>query len=106
MTLANPTWFAPMQFSTLCRRCRKKPCCSCLAAGIAKPTVSQRSPGACSTEVPLGWGRVQAICDFVHNHLKFGYEHARPTKTAWEAIKSAPVYAGTSPIWQSHCAAA
>ena len=26
---------------------------------------------------PLGWPRVQAICDFVHNHLVFGYEHAR-----------------------------
>ena len=36
---------------------------------------------------PLGWGRVQTICDFVHNHLKFGYEHARPTKTAWETFK-------------------
>ena len=36
---------------------------------------------------PLGWGRVQAICDFVNNHLKFGYEHARPTKTAWEAYQ-------------------
>jgi transglutaminase-like putative cysteine protease len=34
---------------------------------------------------PLGWGRVQAICDYVHDHLVFGYEHARPTKTAWEA---------------------
>lgn len=34
---------------------------------------------------PPGWARVQAICDFVHNHIKFGYEHARPTKTAWEA---------------------
>jgi transglutaminase-like putative cysteine protease len=34
---------------------------------------------------PLGWGRVQAICDFVHSHLQFGYEHARPTKTAWDA---------------------
>jgi transglutaminase-like putative cysteine protease len=29
---------------------------------------------------PTGWGRVQAICDFVRNHLKFGYEYARPTK--------------------------
>jgi transglutaminase-like putative cysteine protease len=29
-----------------------------------------------------GWGRVQAICDWVHNHVMFGYEHARPTKTA------------------------
>jgi transglutaminase-like putative cysteine protease len=36
---------------------------------------------------PLGWGRVQAICDFVHNHLTFGYQHARPTKTAWEAYQ-------------------
>jgi transglutaminase-like putative cysteine protease len=23
-----------------------------------------------------GWARVQAICDFVHGHLEFGYEHA------------------------------
>ena len=30
-----------------------------------------------------GWGRVQAICDFVHQHITFGYEHARATKTAW-----------------------
>jgi transglutaminase-like putative cysteine protease len=35
---------------------------------------------------PLGWPRVQAICDFVHRHIVFGYEHARPTKTAWEAF--------------------
>ena len=32
-----------------------------------------------------GWRRVQAICDFVHEHVAFGYEHARPTKTAWDA---------------------
>lgn len=36
-------------------------------------------------KTPLGWGRVQAICDFVHQHITFGYEYARPTKTAWEA---------------------
>ncbi len=36
---------------------------------------------------PTGWGRVQAICDFVHNHIKFGYEFARPTKTAFEAYQ-------------------
>ncbi len=35
---------------------------------------------------PTGWGRVQAICDFVNQHIEFGYEHARPTKTAWEAF--------------------
>jgi transglutaminase-like putative cysteine protease len=32
-----------------------------------------------------GWARVQAICDYVHNRLSFGYEHARPTRTAVEA---------------------
>ncbi|MDP9033608.1 MAG: transglutaminase family protein [Myxococcota bacterium] len=32
---------------------------------------------------PMGWGRVQAICDFVHQHVAFGYDHASPTKTAW-----------------------
>jgi transglutaminase-like putative cysteine protease len=35
---------------------------------------------------PPGWTRVQAICDYVHNHITFGYEHARATKTAWEAF--------------------
>ena len=36
---------------------------------------------------PLGWARVQAICDFVHRHIRFGYEHANPTKTAWEVFQ-------------------
>lgn len=36
---------------------------------------------------PTGWARVQAICDFVHRHIEFGYPHARSTKTAWEAYK-------------------
>jgi transglutaminase-like putative cysteine protease len=35
---------------------------------------------------PTGWGRVQAICDFVHRHIVFGYQDARPTKSAWEAF--------------------
>jgi transglutaminase-like putative cysteine protease len=34
---------------------------------------------------PTGWARVQAICDFVHRHITFGYQHARFTRTAWEA---------------------
>lgn len=35
---------------------------------------------------PAGWARVQAICDFVHRHVTFGYEHARPTRTAFETF--------------------
>jgi transglutaminase-like putative cysteine protease len=32
--------------------------------------------------VPPGWSRVQAICDWIHTRVSFGYQHARPTKTA------------------------
>jgi transglutaminase-like putative cysteine protease len=35
--------------------------------------------------LPRGWHLVQAICDFVHNHITFGYQHARSTRTALEA---------------------
>lgn len=36
---------------------------------------------------PLGWARVQAICDFVHNHITFGYQYSRSTRTAAEALE-------------------
>jgi transglutaminase-like putative cysteine protease len=31
-----------------------------------------------------GWARVQAIVDYVHERIEFGYPHARPTRTAVE----------------------
>ena len=34
---------------------------------------------------PRGWALVQAICDFAHQRIKFGYEHASPHKTAFDA---------------------
>jgi transglutaminase-like putative cysteine protease len=37
-------------------------------------------------EIPSGWGRVQAICNWVHNHVAFNYQHARPTKTALDVF--------------------
>ena len=37
-------------------------------------------------QTSTGWGRVQAICDYVHRHIVFGYEHARMTRTALEAF--------------------
>ena len=33
-----------------------------------------------------GWARVQAICDFVHQRLRFSYPEARPTRTASDAL--------------------
>ena len=35
--------------------------------------------------LPQGWVRVQAICDYVHNRLSFGYGYARATRTAAQA---------------------
>jgi len=34
------------------------------------------------SNTPQGWARVQAIVDFVHNHVTFGYEHAHHMKSA------------------------
>lgn len=33
---------------------------------------------------PLGWARVQAVCDYVNRHIEFGYQYASATKTAWQ----------------------
>jgi len=38
---------------------------------------------------PLGWPRVQAVCDWVHNHITFGYAFAREDRTAYEALQEA-----------------
>ena len=32
-----------------------------------------------------GWARVQGIVDYVHERIRFDYQTARPTKTAWDA---------------------
>lgn len=36
---------------------------------------------------PTGWARVQAVCDFVHQHIRFDYLEARSTRTAYEAYQ-------------------
>ncbi len=38
-------------------------------------------------QTPLGWPRVQAICDFVHQHILFDYNAARATRTAVEGYR-------------------
>jgi transglutaminase-like putative cysteine protease len=40
-------------------------------------------------KMPEGWPRVQAICDYVHRHIAFGYEHASPSKSAFDAFLQA-----------------
>jgi len=34
-----------------------------------------------------GWGRVQAICDFANQRIRFDYQNARSTRTAFEAYE-------------------
>jgi transglutaminase-like putative cysteine protease len=36
--------------------------------------------------VPRGWSRVQAVCDWVNARVSFGYQYARPTKTALDVF--------------------
>jgi transglutaminase-like putative cysteine protease len=36
---------------------------------------------------PMGWSRVQAVCDWVHNNVQFGYGFARANKTAFEVYQ-------------------
>ena len=38
-------------------------------------------------KLPAGWVLVQAVCDFVHNHIKFDYMKARANRTALEAYR-------------------
>ncbi len=38
-------------------------------------------------EGPEGWPRVQAICDFVHAHVTFGYQFGRADKTAAQVFR-------------------
>jgi transglutaminase-like putative cysteine protease len=35
---------------------------------------------------PTGWARVQAICDWVHHHVTFGYQFARADRTAHQTF--------------------
>ena len=36
-------------------------------------------------KLPKGWPLVAAICDYVHDRITFGYQHASAIKTAWDA---------------------
>ena len=56
--------------------------------------------------VQPGWIQVQAICDFVHRHIEFGYAHAKA-----HAHRDGGVYRGPwrwppTPTWRSACAVA
>ena len=37
--------------------------------------------------VPAGWGQVQAICDWVHEHIRFDYDAVTPEKSASDTLR-------------------
>jgi len=39
------------------------------------------------SQIPAGWRRVQAVCDFVHHHIRFDYQQARANRTANEVYR-------------------
>jgi transglutaminase-like putative cysteine protease len=43
--------------------------------------------GTLFNSTPPGWPRVQAICNFVHQHIRFDYMQARANRTAREAFR-------------------
>src|SRR5580704_7639414 len=38
-------------------------------------------------QTPLGWPRVQAVCDWVHRNVQFGYQFASPSKSAFDVFR-------------------
>jgi len=39
-------------------------------------------------QTPLGWPRVQAVCDWVHRKVQFGYQFASPSKSAFDVFRT------------------
>jgi transglutaminase-like putative cysteine protease len=37
--------------------------------------------------VAPGWAQAKAVCDYVHHHIRFDYQQARPARTAAEAYR-------------------
>jgi transglutaminase-like putative cysteine protease len=38
-------------------------------------------------QTPLGWPRVQAVCNWVNANVQFGYQFASPFKSAWDVYQ-------------------
>ena len=50
--------------------------------------------------VQEGWRRVQAIVDYAHDRITFGYSHARSDRTAHGRTRTRSACVATSPTWR------
>ena len=85
----KPDPVVPRPGSTRWRICRTKLWCSCWPAATARPICCSDIAWKLFGGHRPGWARVQAICDFVHHHITFGYStpappgrHGRPSRAA------------------------
>ena len=51
-----------------------------------------------------GWARVQAICDWVHNNIRFQYGTSMSITTAADVYEQLVGYVAISHIWRSYSA--
>ena len=58
-----------------------------LASRFCETDLLQDEAWSRFASVAPGWARVQAVCDFVHQQITFGYEYARPSKTAFDGFR-------------------
>ena len=56
-----------------------------LASRYCETDRLQETAWSLFADVEPGWSRAQAIMQYVHDRIEFGYHHARNTKTAWDA---------------------
>ena len=83
----------------------KRPC-SPARSRYCEPDLLSETAWRLFGQAPTGWARVQAICDFVHRHISFGYGLSSPTKTAFQPFRIAWACVATLPISPSRSVAA
>ena len=82
----EPEVVAPWAGQTCrCKTCPRKPYCFSWAAATAKPIGYPRWLGGYLATGRSDGNTFRRSVVF-HRHIAFGYEHARATKTAWEAF--------------------
>ena len=52
-------------------RCPRRPCNTCSGAGTARPSALMPDAWRLFGHLAPGWNRVQAICDFAHQHVMY-----------------------------------
>ncbi len=67
-------------------RCRPNPCRYLLASRYCEVDRMTAIAWDLFGKTPETWERVQAVIDWVHKHVTFGYQYSRPTKTAFDVF--------------------